>query len=197
MTNYIFQPSASFGVGDHPFATWENAFTGEEVDKIVAYCEALPKNKASVGMGEVNSEYRRSEVAWVEHVPDATWIFDRMAWIARQINGQFYRFDLYGFCEHMQFTTYDEADKGCYDWHVDAGTNTDVPRKMSLVLQLSEPEDYEGGNLEILKSKNTEIVLKKKGLVAAFPSYTLHRVSPVTKGHRKSLVVWVSGPQFR
>jgi PKHD-type hydroxylase len=197
MTNYIIQPSPSFGVGDHPFATWENAFTEEEVDKLIAYCESIPKVKASVGMGNVDTDYRRSEVSWIENVPEASWFFDRMAWVTRQINGQFYRFDLYGFCEHMQFTTYDESDFGCYEWHVDSGMNNDVPRKLSLVLQLSDPEEYEGGNLELLKSKEADIVLKKKGLIAAFPSYTLHRVTPVTKGKRKTLVIWVGGPQFR
>lgn len=199
MTNYVFQPSASFGVGDAPFATWENAFSDEEIAKIIAYCDTLPKDQGLLGTGEgrIDDEYRRSTVAWAHHIEDTAWFFDRMAWIARQLNGQFYRFDLYGFCEPMQYTAYDESNKGCYDWHVDAGTGEQTPRKLSLVLQLTDPEEYEGGDLEILRTRHPEQVLRKKGLVAAFPSYTLHRVTPVTKGHRRTLVVWVNGPQFK
>ena len=197
MTNYIFQPSASFGIGDSPFTTWENSFTDEELDKIIEYCSGLPSEPALLDQGKKDDDYRRSDVAWLQHNNETSWIFDRIGFIARQLNGQFYRFDLYGFCEHMQFTIYDESNEGCYDWHTDSGGANFTPRKLSLVLQLTDPEEYEGGELQILASKNVESVTKQRGLVAAFPSYVLHRVTPVTKGNRKTLVVWVGGPQFR
>ena len=197
MTNYIFQPPASFGIGDHPFTTWDNAFTEEEVEKIIAYCDTVPKEKALLDGGRVDDDYRRSQVAWIGQSAETAWFFDRMAWIARQINGQFYRFDIYGFCEDMQYTMYDEENSGCYEWHIDSGTNASTPRKLSLVLQLTDPDEYEGGDLQLMRHKDVDVVSKKKGLVAAFPSYTLHRVTPLTKGHRKTIVVWVGGPQFR
>jgi PKHD-type hydroxylase len=65
------------------------------------------------------------------------------------------------------------------------------------VLQLSDPDEYEGGNLEILSSREPTVIEKKKGLVSVFPSYILHRVTPVTSGVRKTLVVWTTGPKFR
>ena len=70
-------------------------------------------------------------------------------------------------------------------------------RKLSLVVQLSDPEDYEGGDLEIYTGHEPLVVKKKKGMTAFFPSYQLHGVTPVTKGTRYSLVVWVHGPAFR
>ncbi len=66
-----------------------------------------------------------------------------------------------------------------------------------MVLQLSDPEEYEGGIFELFINKHVRELPKKKGMVALFPSYFMHRVTPVTKGERRSLVLWVSGPPFR
>jgi PKHD-type hydroxylase len=64
-------------------------------------------------------------------------------------------------------------------------------------LLLTDPSNYEGGNLEFMLSKKIDTAKKDRGTVVAFPAYRLHRVTPVTKGIRKSIVVWVTGPQFR
>ena len=72
-----------------------------------------------------------------------------------------------------------------------------APRKRSLVLQLSDPSDYEGGDLEFFVSAEPTPVERKKGLIVAFPSFVLHHVTPVTSGTRRTLVVWLSGPKFR
>jgi PKHD-type hydroxylase len=71
------------------------------------------------------------------------------------------------------------------------------PRKLSLILQLSDATEYEGGELQLKDSSDHTAVERKKGHLIAFPSYLLHRVTPVTKGIRRSLVVWISGPAFR
>jgi PKHD-type hydroxylase len=90
-----------------------------------------------------------------------------------------------------------ESDNSHYDWHQDINPNTfNSPRKFSLVLQLSDPSEYEGGNLEIFSDK-IHVVEKKRGMVVGFPSYMPHRVTPVVSGIRKSLVIWVCGPPFR
>jgi PKHD-type hydroxylase len=82
-----------------------------------------------------------------------------------------------------------------YGWHQDYGG--EISRKLSLVLQLSDPSEYEGGNLQVKTSSEPQTVKKQRGFIAAFPSYVLHQVTPVTKGNRQSLVAWVSGPQFK
>jgi PKHD-type hydroxylase len=202
MSNYIFAPAPTFGVSEHPFVTWNDAFSDEELNKLIEYCNTLKFEKATVGMGEESTtitRIRESKVAWIDNTLDSGWIYDRMAYVARSLNGQFYKFDLYGFSEHMQFTVYEEDSGGHYTWHIDSGGSghSTPPRKLSCVLQLSDPSEYEGGDLEVFTSGEPTKIDKKKGLIAAFPSYTLHRVTPVTKGTRRSLVVWVTGPAFK
>ena len=202
MANYIFAPTPTFGISEHPFVTWDNGFSEEEVDKIIEYCDALPVHKGTIGGSDKDediSSIRDSKVSWVGLNSDTQWIYDRLAYIARQLNGQFYKFDLYGFSEDLQYTTYDGTETGHYTWHLDSGVtnNGAAPRKLSVVVQLSNPNEYEGGDLELFSSSNPTQVVKKKGLVAAFPSYMLHRVSAVTSGTRKTLVVWVCGPSFK
>jgi PKHD-type hydroxylase len=64
-------------------------------------------------------------------------------------------------------------------------------------VQLADPSEYEGGNLQVMTSGQPQTVRKQRGLIAVFPSYVLHQVTPVTQGSRQSLVAWVSGPAFR
>ena len=82
-----------------------------------------------------------------------------------------------------------------YGWHQDF--NSQVSRKLTLVVQLSDPSEYEGGNLEVLTNGSPMRVRKQRGLLAAFPAWTLHQVTPVSQGNRQSLVAWISGPDFK
>tara|TARA_R110000744_G_scaffold379311_1_gene497025 strand:+ start:965 stop:1531 length:567 start_codon:yes stop_codon:yes gene_type:complete len=185
--------------GDNPFfAWWEDAFTDEEIEKLKEYAKTLAINTARVhnGEGPPPEHTRKTKVSWISNTPEASWIYERMAFVVRELNTQYYNFDLYGFVEDMQFTIYDETGAH-YTWHMDMGDNSTAPRKLSIVLQLSDPSEYEGGELQILDKADPETVDKQKGLITMFPSYTLHRVTPVTKGVRCSLVVWVCGPAFK
>ena len=111
------------------------------------------------------------------------------------VNAANFRFDLTGFGEGLQLTLYEGSDNGTYDWHCDRGAI--VSRKLSLVHQLTDPSRFEGGNLEILQINKPITLKKQRGLITVFPSYTTHRVTPVTSGERSSLVVWISGPPFK
>jgi PKHD-type hydroxylase len=200
MSNYIFAPMPSTPAENNTYITWENGFTEEELTTLEKYCAGLQLSKASIAGHDESDEFddiRISNTGWITLNEDTQWFYDRVAYIARQLNAQFYRFDLYGFMENMQYTIYEGDVKAHYDWHVDGGNNIDCPRKLSLVIQLSDPEDYEGGDLQFLTGKYPENAPKQKGLVAAFPSFRLHKVTPVTKGIRKSIVVWITGPAFR
>ena len=85
-----------------------------------------------------------------------------------------------------------------YKWHIDKGPGEDrPPRKLSMVLGLLDSDEYEGGDFEIKTGVESQVLPIKKGRVIAFPSWTLHRVTPVTKGIRKTVVVWVGGPKFK
>jgi len=199
MSNYMFAPPPPTEAENNVFATWENGFSKEELDRISAYCDqSLPLSAATIngGSGGTAPEWRQSRTGWIANNADTVWFYDKMAFIARKVNSIFYRFDLYGFMEDMQYTVYGSGGDH-YDWHIDAGASTACPRKLSMSLQLSDPADYEGGTLEFMSGKDAVAAQRDRGLLVAFPAYKLHRVTPVTKGVRKSIVVWTTGPQFR
>lgn len=197
MTHYIFAPAPSKGYGDHSFTTWQKGFTDQEIEQIIQLGEAHIKTAAVIDENTVDADYRSTEVSWIHHNNDSDWLYGRIAHIIRNLNGQYYGFDIYGLCESLQFSVYTSEKEGHYDWHVDAFGTTDTPRKLSIVIQLSDPDEYEGGNLELMTSRETTVITKEKGLAAVFPSYILHRVTPVTRGVRRTLVAWITGPKFK
>lgn len=197
MSVYQLAPSPSIAIPELSHATWEGGFTEEEINQIISIGDNLTLNDAIVGGGSVVDKIRSSKTGWIDLNPETSFIYDRLAFIARQLNGQFFDLDLWGFVEHLQYTIYDGKDDH-YTWHLDRGGGTsNTPRKLSLVLQLSDPSEYEGGDLEIFDAPEPTKIQKQKGLVVAFPSFVLHRVTPVTKGVRKTLVVWLTGPRFK
>jgi PKHD-type hydroxylase len=183
------------------FAWWEGAFNDQQLNWLQQQARNV-QQKAAVGgggVGAVDSSIRRSGLHWLPNTPDTQWVFETLAHAVSALNAKFFKFDLTGFGEHIQLTNYDESEKGMYGWHVDMGPHTDSPcRKLSIVLQLSDPVDYEGGVLE-LQPQGKEVIKmrKQRGLIVAFPSWTLHQVTPVTQGNRQSLVAWISGPPFK
>lgn len=183
-----------------PFAWWDGAFTENQINWLQQQARNS-KMKAKVGgNGGVNDpQTRRSGLNWLPNTPDTQWVFDTLGHVASSLNAQFFRFHLTGFGEDIQLTNYDESEQGMYGWHLDMGPNTNGPcRKLSIVMQLSDPVDYEGGVLELqANSKDVIKMRKQRGLIVAFPSWTLHQVTPVTQGNRQSLVAWISGPPFK
>lgn len=200
MSLYQFAPSPDTATREEYFATWIDGFSNEELLKIEQIGDNRFLQNASVGGANKDkdiSHIRKSKISWIELSDETQWLYEKLAFIARQLNGQFFEFDLFGFVEHFQYTIY-EPDGGHYTWHMDKGFNGSAPRKLSIVLQLSDPSEYEGGGLELMTDSGSPTIMeKKKGLVVAFPSWILHRVTPVTKGIRKTLVIWISGPKFK
>lgn len=183
-----------------PFATWDNGFNEQELEYLRSIAAGSCET-AVVGSGAASrqSDIRRSKVTWLNYKgpnDDNAWVFDRLGYIISSLNMQFFGFDITGFGEAIQLTNYSSDDHGTYGWHQDNGGDG-LNRKLSLVLQLSDPSEYEGGQLEILCSSNPVAVPKRKGLVCVFPSWTTHQVTPVVQGSRQSLVVWLTGPRFR
>jgi PKHD-type hydroxylase len=182
-----------------PFVWWENGFTNQELDWLQ---EQAQKADQRGQLGNANNQenlkqIRRSQISWMHKNQDNSWVFERLAHITSSLNAENFRFDLTGFGEPLQLTNYDQSEHGMYGWHVDYGGKLTPSRKLSLVLQLADPSQYEGGNLQITIGPQAQTVPKKRGLVVAFPSYVLHQVTPVTSGSRQSLVAWVTGPAFR
>ncbi|MDB2656544.1 2OG-Fe(II) oxygenase [Crocinitomicaceae bacterium] len=80
---------------------------------------------------------------------------------------------------------------------MDFGAAEISARKLSVTVQLSDPDEYEGGDLEFMINHKTVKAPRKKGTIVVFPSFIMHRVTPITKGTRQSIVGWVSGPPYR
>jgi len=180
-----------------PFVRWEGAFTEEELDWLQK--KASNSNEpAFVGTGkgpDVNTNIRRSQVSWLNNNADTNWVFEKLSQVISQLNVDYFNFDLTGFGEELQLTNYDQSENGMYGWHQDY--NGKISRKLSLIVQLTDPSEYEGGNLQIMTTGTPVNVRKQRGLITVFPSYVLHQVTPVVKGSRQSLVAWVSGPAFK
>jgi PKHD-type hydroxylase len=182
-----------------PFACWDGAFTDSEMDRIEAYGDSLTNDKATLFGREISEEYadiRITRTAWIKPSPETKWIYDRMQSVIRMLNDKIWQFDITGFSEDFQYTIYQGSEGGHYDWHVDQG-DLAKRRKLSLSLQLTDPCLYEGCELQLHAANQIEGAPKTRGTLIAFPSYVLHRVTPITRGVRKSLVVWTTGPKFR
>ena len=183
-----------------PFAVWSNGFSEAELDSIIALGAELEPGKATVadqGRAADYDKLRITETAWIVNNPRTHWLYQRLWQIAHHLNQTVYRLDLTGMTEALQYTVYDDAEGGHYDWHVDHSTVTPAARKLSLVLQLSDPADYQGCELQIRATNSIDTAPLERGAVIAFPSYVLHRVTPIVSGKRRSLVSWVSGPLLR
>lgn len=184
---------------DSPIITyWEGAFNSQEIDYLQNLARNSPTEVAQVGGGNTeiqDNDVRRSNVSWLYNSNENNWIFEKLGHVISSLNATNYRYDLTGFGEAIQLTNYSASDAGMYSWHQDFGSK--VSRKLSLVMQLSDPVDYEGGTLEIMTSKAPRKISKQRGLISVFPSFTVHQVTPVTEGHRQSLVCWITGPQFK
>jgi len=203
MSRYKFGPAYSYGLNKDPFVVWQGALSPAECMEIKTVGDSLIPANATINDDQNNeiSNIRRSKVSWIkeEHLP---WLYPRIEYITQQLNGHHYDFDLWGLNEDLQYTVYDENDQGFYSWHQDSFTtikdNIDqrLPRKFSLSILLTDPSEYDGGELKI-HDGNIVNTPKDQGVAIAFPSWQLHCVTPVTRGQRHSLVVWVTGPRFR
>lgn len=199
MSLYLSMPPGP-PLRDQSYASWRGAFTKTDIDGIVQLGESVPKQQATVfndATTEVSESIRRTEVGWIAHSAESDWLYKMLAYYAADLNARYFGFALSGFAEQLQYTVYHGSDEqpGKYDWHIDMDVHTLAPRKLSLVIPLSVPEEYEGGELEfqgISTSRGTKI----QGDVNAFSAWVMHRVTPVTKGIRRSLVAWISGPQY-
>jgi PKHD-type hydroxylase len=123
------------------------------------------------------------------------WVFRRVTDIVLDLNERFFKFDLFGLNEGFQFTNY-KTPSGKYGKHIDRSMNMAV-RKLSISIQLTDPKEYQGGELYLYQDEKGDLMDKTQGTLIMFPSYVLHEVMPVTKGERNSLVTWVTGKQFK
>jgi len=176
-------------------------FTPKQCDMIIAAGRAEPKQNAGVGNkegikgGEIDTKTRTSHISWIPFKK----MIDMYKDIERTMkttNGNHFGFDGMQITELAQYTEYPEG--GFYEWHVDndvSFTHEPPVRKISMTCLLSPESEFEGGDLELGKPGN--VAKLKQGHAIFFASFLNHRVTPVLKGNRKSLVMWFGGPPFK
>jgi PKHD-type hydroxylase len=139
-------------------------------------------------------------VAWVHRNADTHDLYLRMEAIVLKLNADLFRFDLSSLST-IQYAVYHDAEGAHFDWHSDYGRQRndprEQPRKVTLSIQLSDGATYEGGCMEIRTGHPVDIAPRERGALVAFQANALHRVTPVTRGMRRSLVAWATGPEFR
>jgi PKHD-type hydroxylase len=170
-------------------ASGPHAFADSELDAIEQLGEKLSLITATLGgYGEVNRTKRVTRIAAIEYNTEHAWVYDRLNRVVA-ILGKRFGFELAPFRESLQFMVYRQEDGGHFSWHSDQGPT--VNRKLSLTLQLSNPASYQGCDLEFMHDGQTMTAPRERGMLVAFPSHIVHRVTPVTRGIRKSIVAWV------
>ena len=180
------------------FCVINDVFSNQEVDQILDLEDLQKFAKGKVGStvvgGSVRVENRDSEVMWIDVDENSQWLFAKFSDLVSYVNYDQFLFDIDGF-ETFQYTVYRENQH--YNWHLDMGNeSTNIIRKISCSIILSDPDSYEGGEFECIVAGNVSEPLKlkpKKGDVIFFASWIPHRVAPVTSGVRKSLVTWING----
>lgn len=187
-------PLRRYNVKLPQFGVWKDGFTNEEVDNIIFLEKLIQFGKGYVGGNDLNVEARDSDVSFLVPDDNTRWVFDRLGEIIPRVNYDLFLFDIDGI-QSLQYTIY--KDDQFYDWHQDAGEDYDnYVRKFSGSVMLSDPDEYEGGELDIIATGSPDritTVKPEKGHIAFFSATMPHRVRPVTKGVRKSLVFWVMG----
>lgn len=155
---------------------------------------------------------RNNTVCWLDQSEETAWIYDKVSELISKLNDQKYHFAIDSL-QKIQLTEYSAVNHQAgqfYKSHIDsciAGW-VDSQRKLSMTVQLTPPDEYEGGDLLLFGDKNDMILerpnflkniqqRREYGAAIIFPSFLEHEITPVTKGTRHSLVAWMQGPNWK
>ena len=185
---------------------YQNQFSDAECDWIINESEkVLDIKNAVIGEeGDNESLYRKSQTGFIHYnTPEHNELWNVVSsklWnIVNDANRTNFGFDI-GYLDSVQYTVYHDGGDH-YDWHID--TFLDTPnafhRKLSVTVQLTNSNEYTGGDFKLRDGTGQELPehVKDKGSVLIFPSFLLHKVTPVTSGTRRTLVAWFEGKRFK
>jgi len=173
-------------------------FTPEQCQLIINAGRSEKQETAQVGggsVGTIDTKVRTSHISWIpfKKMPE---MYKTIENLMHKTNNNHFGFDNMQLTEPAQFTEYPEG--GFYDWHIDSdveGKNEPPVRKISMTCLLSHESEFEGGGLELMS--DGKIARPKQGNAIFFASFIRHRVVPISKGVRKSLVMWFGGTPFK
>ena len=174
-------------------------FTPEQCQQIIECGRRQTPQQAQVGTGKpgggTDTKKRITTISWIPF-SEMKPMYDQVNSFIKKTNLNHFGFEDIGVTEQAQFTEYPEG--GFYDWHMDCDINMqhEPPvRKISMTVLLSPENQFEGGHLEL--TAPGKYAKLKQGHAICFASFLNHRVQPVTKGVRQSLVMWFGGHPFR
>ena len=168
--------------------------TAEQIRRVTEVALSHPAEAATIfASSDAEPSVRACTVRWISD----PWIQALLWPYVKAANDAGFQVDVHERAE-IQFVEYSAQDGAHYDWHQDVQWygQTGQDRKLSVTVQLSKTEDYEGGDLEF-EDVQTSADFRSQGTVLVFPSYLRHRVHPVTSGIRYALVAWFFGPRWR
>ena len=186
----IFEVDAHINQSDYCWLP--NGFSDEELMWLDNLKNLYPYDRNSVDPNIIN-EKRKSIIRYLPHDDRSYWVYDKLKHLIIESNKTAWNFDLYSVIDSLQHSEYLEG--GFCNLHMDIESAN--YRKISVIVQLSDPSEYDGGELEIWSEGKFEIVPKDKGCIFIFPSFILHRVTPIIRGIRKSLVLYAGGGSYK
>lgn len=180
-----------------------------DFEKEIETSQGLVGNGSEVGI--IDEKIRKNKIGWVS---DTNWFSSLIYSYALKANRENFLYDISQFEGNtLQYTYYDNSN--FYKWHTDSNlaslylptgnkeidtlkTSSEFVRKLTVSVQLSDPSEYEGGELQIMDyGSKVYTVPKERGTVAVFDSRAMHRVRSIKSGERKSLVGWLVGPRWK
>ena len=176
--------------------SWKNALPAQECDAIIALGRAVPLSDTIVVGQKALAGHRVCNTHMIADIPEAGPLYDLLWSAADHAAGHDFGFALTRIAREPHYVEY-RAGAGHFHWHNDYSHESDeAPRKVTVVIQLSDPEDYAGGDFETFGPIG-ETAPRGRGTIFCLPSIVPHRVTPVTRGVRRALVAWVAGPRFQ
>jgi PKHD-type hydroxylase len=197
----ILDLSLSQNVDTEKFTYWDNFLTDAQLDKILNEFDQNTPDQGLIGYRSdisYNHNVRSNKVCWLDRNINTEDIWQTLHSAITEVNEKYFCYDLRGCFELAQLGVYSSDTRDHYTWHVDSAPSGKYVRKLSMSILLNKPYEFEGGELQIKIVSDQPIILEqKRGRAWFFPSNTLHRVTPIISGIRKSLVLWIAGPPFR
>jgi PKHD-type hydroxylase len=167
-----------------------------ECDHIIETCRSFESRKPEIVGEEEAPDRRQGAMFRVPRLGKTEWMYQMILEVSADANERHFGLDLTGIVKEPEYVEY-YASRGHFHWHNDYGQERPVStRKLTVSIQLSDPADYDGGQLEMFDARQSVLPVER-GTVSVFPSFYYHRVRPVARGTRKALVAWIAGATLR
>jgi len=211
--DFIEQPVRDCNFND--FYYFKNYFNDDQINGIhqMIVNGGYEFEKGGTGSdGQPKDHYysNNRDIAYVPGDKHSWWLYNELEKCVIEANARLFQFDIQYVTDHLHYVIYPTPNKpdktgntrkegGYLDWHMDIGRGAVNRRKLATTVQLSDPNDYEGGEFQVWYGGREQFITlpREKGDVLVMPTFYLHNITPITKGERRALVFWTGGEPFR